>query len=128
MSYSIIRLGNQIYSLRTDAQAKEAKIEELNENINLITTEIESLKLYRTEGLQGEIDDIKTQINALTSEKENISNIKIIQNPEVSSASIKSKKKQIVLLSVIVGLFFMIFLAFFIEYIKNATRSTKQTK
>jgi uncharacterized protein involved in exopolysaccharide biosynthesis len=121
-------LGNQIYSLRTDAQAKEAKIEELNENINLITTEIESLKLYRTEGLQGEIDDIKTQINALTSKKENISNIKIIQNPEVSSASIKSKKKQIVLLSVIVGLFFMIFLAFFIEYIKNATRSTKQTK
>ena len=169
LSYSN-RLGNQIYNLRANVQAKEANIEELKldtdfitteieelklrraeglqvktdnikaeieklklhraeglqTKINNITTEIEDLKLYRTEGLQFEIDNIKGQIRVLTSEKENISNIKVIQNPEVSSAPIKSKKKQIVLLSVIVGLFFMIFLAFFIEYIKNATRSTKQ--
>ena len=120
------RLSNQIYSLKANVQAKEANIEELKLDTGFITTEIEELKLYRTEGLQGEIDDITTQINALTSEKGNISNIRVIQNPEVSSAPVKSKKKQIVLLSVVVGLFFMIFLAFFIEYIKNATRSTKQ--
>jgi len=147
VTYSI-RLGNQIYSLRTNVQVKEANIEELKIDTGFITTkieefklrrteglqaktdnikaEIEKLKLRKTEGLQAEIDDIKTQINALTSEKENISNIKVIQNPEVSSAPVKSKKKQIVLLSVVVGLFFMIFLAFFIEYIKNATRSAKQ--
>ena len=120
------RLSNQIYSLKANVQAKEANIEELKLDTGFITTEIEELKLYRTEGLQGEIDDITTQINALTSEKGNISNIRVIQNPEVSSMPVKSKKKQIVLLSVVVGLFFMIFLAFFIEYIKNATRSTKQ--
>ena len=57
--------------------------------------------------------------------KENISNIKVLQNPEVSSAPIKSKKKQIVLLATVVTLFMSVFLAFFIEYIKNATRSTK---
>ncbi len=147
VSYSI-RLGNQIYSLRTNVQAKEASIEELNGDIDLITTEIEDLKLYGTERLQAKIDDIgigieelklrraerlpveinniKEQIRLLTSEKENISNIKVLQNPEVSSGPVKSKKKQIVLLSVVVGLFFMIFLAFFVEYIKNATRSTKQ--
>ena len=150
VTYSI-RLGNQIYSLRTNVQAKEASIEELNRDIDLIATEIEDLKLYRTEGLQAKIDDdigigteelklrraeglpveininnIKEQVRLLTSAKENISNIKVLQNPEVSSAPVKSKKKQIVLLSVVVGLFFMIFLAFFIEYIKNATRSTKQ--
>ena len=152
VTYSV-RLGNQIYSLRTNIQAKEASIEELNRDIDLIATEIEDLKLYRTEGLQAKIDDdigigteelklrraeglpveininnIKEQVRLLTSAKENISNIKVLQNPEVSSAPVKSKKKQIVLLSVVVGLFFMIFLAFFIEYIKNATRSTKQTK
>ncbi|MBL7196271.1 MAG: hypothetical protein ISS64_08275 [Desulfobacterales bacterium] len=70
----------------------------------------------------------KTEIAMLNINKELISNITVIQNPEVSSAPVKSKKKQIVLLSVVVGLFFMIFLAFFIEYIKNATRSTKQTR
>ena len=147
VSYSI-RLGNQIYSLRTNVQAKEASIEELNGDIDLITTEIEDLKLYGTERFQAKIDDIgigieelklrraerlpveinniKEQIRLLTSAKENISNIKVLQNPEVSSGPVKSKKKQIVLLSVVVGLFFMIFLAFFVEYIKNATRSTKQ--
>ena len=149
VTYSI-RLGNQIYSLRTNVQAKEASIEELNGDIDLITTEIENLKLHRTEGLQAKIDDIRTeienlklhraeglpveinntkeQIRLLTSAKENISNIKVLQNPEVSSAPIKSKKKQIVLLAGVVALFMSIFLAFFIEYIKNATRSTKQTK
>ena len=149
VSYSI-QLGNQIYSLRTNVQAKEANIEELNRDIDLVTTEIENLKLYGTETLQAKMDGIRTeieklklqraeglpaeiniyikeQIKLLTSAKENISNIKVLQNPEVSSAPVKSKKKQIVLLSVVVGLFFMIFLAFFIEYIKNATRSTKQT-
>jgi len=147
VTYSI-RLGNQIYSLRTNVQAKEASIEELNRDIDLIATEIEDLKLYGTERLQAKIDyigigteelklrraerlpveinNIKEQIRLLTSAKENISNIKVLQNPEVSSGPVKSKKKQIVLLSVVVGLFFMIFLAFFVEYIKNATRSTKQ--
>lgn len=126
VSYSS-RLGNQIYNLRANVQVKEANIEELKVDAGFIRTEIEELKLRRTEGLQAKINNVKIQINALTSEKGNISNVKVLQNPEVSSIPVKSKKKQIVLLSMVVGLFFMIFLAFFIEYIKNATRSTKQT-
>jgi len=140
-------LNKQIYDLRTNVQVKEAKIEELDGDIDLRTTEIEELKLCRTEGLQtkidniraeieklkllkiewlqAEIDDIKTQINLLTSEKEIISNIKIVQDPEVSPNPVKSKKKQIVLLATVVGLFFFIFLAFFIEYIRKASKSIR---
>ena len=100
--------------------------------LNQINNQIYDFKEKRREVLQeireGErdIDTAKTEIATLNINKELISNIKIIQNPEVSSGPVKSKKKQIVLLSVVVGLFFMIFLAFFVEYIKNATRSTKQ--
>jgi len=66
--------------------------------------------------------DIKAQINTLNLEKGLISNIKTIQEPEVSLHPVKPKKMLIVLLSVVVGLFFMIFLSFFIEYIKNASK------
>ena len=126
-AYSI-RLSNQIYNLRANIHDKEANIEELKVDTGFIATEIEELKLYRAEGLPVEIDNIKEQIRVLTSGKENISNIKVIQNPEVSSVPVKSKKKQIVLLSVVVGLFFMIFLAFFIEYIKNASKASSVNK
>jgi capsular polysaccharide biosynthesis protein len=76
--------------------------------------------------LEKDINNTKVEITGLNAKKGLISNIKVIQGPEVSLHPVKPKKKQIVLLSVVVGLFFMIFLAFFIEYIKNATRSTKQ--
>ena len=100
----------------------------LQAKIDNIRSEIEKLKLQRAEGLQAKTNNIKTQISTLISEKGNISSIKTIQNPEVSSAPVKSKKKQIVLLSVVVGLFFMIFLAFFIEYIKNASKASSANK
>ena len=99
------QLNTQIYDFRTGEKKIEAESNRLSKNI----------------------DDIKSEINILGLKKGLISNIKVIQEPEVSLYPVKPKKKQIVLLSVVVGLFFMIFLAFFIEYIKNATRSTKQT-
>ena len=120
------QLTNQIYDMGTAEKRIESEIDRLNKNIDDIKTGIERLKLSKTERLQISIDDIKAEINTLNLEKGLISNIKVIQEPEVSLHPIKPKKKQIVLLSVVVGLFFMIFLAFFVEYIKNATRSTKQ--
>lgn len=78
------------------------------------------------ETLEKDIDTAKVEITGLNANKRFIRNIKVIQEPDVSLYPVKPKKKQIVLLSVVVGLFFMIFLAFFIEYIKNATSSTKQ--
>ena len=100
------QLSNELYDLNAKEEEIKAKIEEFPEDMA----------------------DIKAQINTLNLEKGLISNIKVIQEPEVSQYPVKPKKKQIVLLAGIVALFMFIFLAFFIEYIKNATRSTKQTK
>ena len=83
--------------------------------------------LRKFEEAERGIDTAKTEIAMLSTNKEMISNIKVVLGPEVSSGPVKSKKKQIVILAGVVALFMSVFLAFFIEYIKNATRSTKQT-
>ncbi|HUV49620.1 MAG TPA: Wzz/FepE/Etk N-terminal domain-containing protein [Anaerolineae bacterium] len=99
--------------------------------LNQINNQIYDFKEKEKEALQeiGEaergIDTAKTEIDELEVNKEMIANIKVIQEPEVSLHPVKSKKKQIVLLATVVALFMAVFLAFFIEYIKNATRSTK---
>ncbi|MBE9546107.1 MAG: hypothetical protein IMF10_01265, partial [Proteobacteria bacterium] len=100
------QLSNQVYDLRTREKKTENEIDKLNKNI----------------------DDINAQINTLNLKKGLISNIKIIQEPEVSLYPVKPKKKQIVLLAVVVGLFFSIFLAFFVEYIRKASKSIKAGK
>jgi len=115
-------LSNQIYDLRTMANSKEAEIEKLKQNIKDIETSIERMQLTKTEGLQRKINDIKAQINSLTLKKNLISNIKVLQNPEVSEGFVRPKKIQIILLSGVISCFFLIFLAFFFEYIRNATR------
>ena len=105
--FHLNQINNQIYDFR-EKEKKEAQQE--------------------IETLEKDIDTAKVKITALNSNKGLISNIKIIQEPEVSLQPVKPKKKQIVLLAGVVALFMFIFLVFFIEYIKNATRSTKQTK
>ena len=122
------QLNNQIYNLDTSEKENEAEVDKLNMNIADSKTGIDRLNLSKTEGLQTKIGGIQAQINTLNLKKGLISNIKVIQEPEVSRYPVKPKKKQIVLLAGVVALFMFIFLAFFIEYIKNATRSTKQTK
>ena len=74
------------------------------------------------------IDTAKTEIAMLNINKELISDIKVIQEPEVSLHPVKPKKKQIVLLAGVVASFMFIFLAFFIEYIKNASKSSPANK
>jgi capsular polysaccharide biosynthesis protein len=91
------QLSNQVYDLRTREKKTENEIDELSKNI----------------------DDIKAEINALNLEKGLISNIKVIQEPEISLHPVKPKKKQIVLLAGVLALFIFIFLAFFIEYIRK---------
>ncbi|MBU8910997.1 MAG: hypothetical protein KOO65_06975 [Desulfobacterales bacterium] len=140
------QLSNQIYDLRASEKKIEAKVDRLGKNIddikigierfNLskteglqakiydIKTEIEKIKLHKTEGLQTGINDINSQINTLNLEKELVGNIKVIQEPEVSLHPVKPKKKLIVLLAGVVALFMFVFLAFFVEYIKNASKSS----
>jgi len=58
--------------------------------------------------------------NKLTLEKSIIKNIRVIQNPEISLSPIKPKKRLNVLLAGVVAFMMMMFLAFFVEYIRKA--------
>ena len=66
-----------------------------------------------------EIEQMKTTIETLKIKKQSIENIKLIQSPEPSLYPIKPKKKLNVMLAFVVGLFFSVLLAFFLEYLQK---------
>jgi len=94
------QLSNQNYELGVREKGTENKISELNKVI----------------------DDTKSQIDTLNLEKMLISNIKIIQEQEISPQPVTPNKRQIILLAGVVSLFTFVLLAFFIECMKKASR------
>ena len=101
---------------------KEKKKEKKKENIAFVVTDLKDI--------EGRIVALSKRANELNIEYlgKLVSNaVQVVRDPETSSVRSKSVKK-IALLATVVALFMAVFLAFFIEYIKNATRSTKQTK
>ena len=52
-------------------------------------------------------------------QKDNIQNIQIVKPPKNSPDTIKRKKKLIVVLATMVGLFMMLFISFLLEYISK---------
>jgi len=140
------QLSNQINDLRKQEKTLEANIEKLDKDIINVNTEIERvklrkteglqakiddinteigrLKLQKTEGLQAKIDDLKVQIDRLNLEKGTIECIRVIQDPEASIRPIKPKKTLIIILAGVAAFMMMMFLAFFLEYIQKAKRST----
>jgi len=92
------QLNDQLYNLGRREKEAENKIEKLRKDI----------------------DNINIQINLLNREKELISSIKVIQEPQASLHPVKPKKKLNILISLILGLFSMIFLAFFLEYLRES--------
>jgi len=88
-----------------------------NEIKNLkLTTETELQKISE---LENELQKRLAEMENLKIKKSNIQNIQVIQKPYSSKYPIKPKKMLIVILSVFVGIFAMIFLAFFFEYISR---------
>jgi len=69
--------------------------------------------------LKSEIDSLKRGISHVTG-------IIVRQPPTASLVPPKYKAKRNALLVGVVGFFFLIFLAFFIEYIKNALKRTQK--
>ena len=94
------QLGNELYGLNLKEEALKARIEEFPQDMA----------------------DMEARINTLNRQKSLISNIQIINEPKASAAPVKPKVKQIVLLAGVVALFMFVFLAFFIEYIRNASK------
>jgi len=142
-------LNNQLFNLRTREEELRAKIEKLTNDIedakteiarlqlkktegiyakiNDIKGEIGKLELEKTEGIEAKINDFKTELNALKLKRRIISNIKIIQEAEISTYPVKPKKKLYVLVSAVIGLVLFTVLTFFVEYIRNANRERRDS-
>ena len=69
--------------------------------------------------LDGQKKLISEQIANIDFRKNIIQNIQILQHPKSSLNPIKPKKKLNILLAAVIGLFLMVFLAFFIEYVSK---------
>ena len=96
----------------TTIQQNVAYFNELSNQMNDIKTkkEIASVK----------IENLKVEIDRLNLEKSIIKNIRVIQNPEASISPIKPKKRLNILLAGVIAFMMMMFLAFFVEYIRKA--------
>ncbi len=96
---------------------------------NIYKNEINKYKLKREEELlkskesENKTTMLLNEIENLEFKKNSIQNIQILQPPTSSTFPIKPKKKLIVALASTAGLFLMMFLSFFLEYIsKNKSR------
>jgi uncharacterized protein involved in exopolysaccharide biosynthesis len=75
---------------------------------------------------EGFILKLKSEIDSLKRELSHVTGIVIKQPPTASLLPITYKAKRNALLAGVVGFFFSIFLAFFIEYLKNASKRTQK--
>ena len=105
----------------TTVQQNISYFNEINDQIYEFEEKKEEAQ-WKNKNLEEDINAIEAEITAFNASKGLISNIKVIQEPEVSLYPIKPKKKQIVLLAGFASLFMFTFLAFFLEYIRNVSK------
>ena len=132
-------------SLENDYRNTFQKYFEINENANLnlfdlqqkiaaLSNELKSFKktknnIINDPAIQQSISNIRKEIvkttkdiETLEKEKPNIQNIQIIQPPITTELPKSNKTNRKVILSSVVGLFLMLLLSFFLEYLKNYKR------
>ena len=83
-------------------------------------------KKYQIATIQSQINDLESQrnytseqIKILEFKQDNVQSIKILKPPTNSPGPIKPKKKLIVILATFIGIFMMVCLSFFLEYISK---------
>ena len=124
-----ITLRNQIDSLAWEKEKILVDILSEKNRMKKLEAEIELLKAKSNMSAEKiEIAKLKSEIESLKRDRNQLTAIIMKQNPTISSLSIKPTTKRNALLGGVVGLFFFVFLAFFIEYIKNASKSSPANK
>jgi len=123
-------LRERIDRLVSEKNSISAKIISEISNIKNLAVGIESLKIAEEANVgdeEGFILKLKSGIDSLKCDRDNITGVVLKQPPTASLLPIKYKAKRNAILAGAVGFFFSVFLAFFIEYIKNATKPTQKT-
>lgn len=119
---SINDANHQIYQEEVGVESTENNIKDLkNEKENLIKQ-----TQYSVEIIGAEIKDLENnkkyalgEIKNLQFKQDSIQNVQILQPPQNNPNPIKPKIKRNVLLSLVAGLFLMLFFAFFLEYLSK---------
>jgi capsular polysaccharide biosynthesis protein len=122
-------LKNQISNANNQIVRDQADIERLENEIRNLDVQKENLikqTKYQISTIQSTIDDLESQkkytseeIEILNYKKDHVQNIQILKSPMNSLYPIKPNKRLNVLLATMVGLFMMVFLSFFLEYISK---------
>ena len=123
-----ITLRNQIDFLAREKEKFLAEILSEENMIEELKAEIELMKIEHNSIKKRKIVKLKSEIESLKRNQDHITATLLKQNPTASPLPIKSKAKRNMLLAGVLGLFFFVFLAFFIEYIKNASKSSPANK
>ena len=125
--------GSENESLEKEKSLKienrKSQINNLEADVNKLKAETENFikqKKYAIATLQSQIKDLESQtkyafeeIQNLEYKKDNVQNIQILKPPTSSPGPIKPKKKLIVILATFIGIFMMVCLSFFLEYISK---------
>ena len=120
-----ITIQQQIDDYLTGLDQKKGYLYKIEKQIEIVSKEITELEKAKGDSramsiLKPDLYAIEKQIETLTKEKNNIKTIQILQSPTPTQLPPKTiKTKRNVILASVVGLFMMVFLAFFIEYIKK---------
>ena len=108
-------------------QQNMALANDYKNQLNEYEIKLESEKQVLVES-ERKIRNIMNEIENLEFKKSIIENIQILQPPMNSPAPIKPNKRRIVILATMAGLFIMVILSFFIEYItKNSKKRSLQS-
>jgi uncharacterized protein involved in exopolysaccharide biosynthesis len=99
-------------------------IKEKGEEIKQFDTQIEKLNT-EIDRINNEIEDVKNEIGFLNDRKGRIDYTQLIKEPTSSLYPVSPKKKLIVLIAGILGLFAFTMLAFFIEYVEKQRIKSK---
>ena len=123
-----IKLSERIDSLIFKEKAFLSDILFSNNAIKEFEKDIEILKLKHELEVRGKekVSRLKSEIETLKRDRDKIKGVILKQPPTASLIPIKHKAKRNALLAGVVSFFFLIFLAFFIEYIKNASKRTQK--
>jgi len=132
-------LDNQNESLEKE---KSFKVENRKSQINNLEADVGKLQVetanyrkqrkYEIAILQSQIKDLESQtkftsqeIQNLEYKKTNVQNIQILKPPTNNPSPIKPNKRRMVMLAAIVGLFAMVFMSFFLEYINKSRKKDR---
>ncbi len=116
-------VNTEIHNVKTEIDDVHTQIDDINTQIDDIETDIEKtkneIKTIQNSIIikENEIESVKNDISFVKEKKARIDYAELIKEPTSSLGPVAPKKKQMVMIAGILGLFIFTILAFFLEYI-----------